>query len=87
MCPEDPREAINEGEPIHPPEEDDAAPAFATVRLVEHQRSMGAHDVAWHHDLQHGMVCPRCERYKLKRHRHTVYCHFCKQRWWSRRPV
>jgi hypothetical protein len=86
MCPQDSREEVNEGEPIHPPEVDDA-PTLAPLRLVEHQRSMGSHDLGWHDEWQHGMVCPWCERYKLKRHRHTVYCHFCKYPWWSRRPV
>jgi hypothetical protein len=85
MRPEEPRAEINEGEPIHP-DEDHEAPAFVQVRLVEHQRSMGAHDVTWHNELQHGRVCPRCERYTLKRHRHTVFCHFCRQRWWSTKP-
>jgi hypothetical protein len=86
MCPEDLREAINEGAPIHPNEEREA-PTFAQVRLVPHQRSMGSHDVTWHNELQHGMVCPQCTRYKLKQYRHTVYCHFCRQRWWSKKTV
>jgi hypothetical protein len=47
---------------------------------------MGGHDVSWHPELQAGVMCPQCQRYKLKRHHSTVFCRFCRVRWWSKRP-
>ena len=76
-----------EGEPL-PLADDDAAPAYTTVRLVDVQRGEGSwgQDTTWHPELAAGMPCPQCQRHKLKRHRSTVYCGFCKQRWWCKRP-
>ena len=77
--------AGDEGEPL-PLEEEHEAPQFAHVRLVDVQRSMGSYDTTWHPELAAGMACPQCGDHKLKRHRNTVYCGFCRQRWWCKRP-
>jgi hypothetical protein len=77
---------VDENIPL-PIEEDEEAAAFVTVRVVDVQRSMGSHDTAWHPELAAGMDCPQCQRHKLKRHRSTVYCGFCRQRWWCKRPI
>jgi hypothetical protein len=81
-----PRDGVDEGAPILP-EEEPEAPAFAKVQLVAVQASHGGQDVAWHPELAAGQPCPRGCGYTLKRHRSTVYCGFCKQRWWSKRPL
>jgi ribosomal protein L37AE/L43A len=80
----DPADRLDEGLPLEVAE--GTAPAFATVRLVEIQRSVGTVDLRWHDELREGMACPQCQEHKLKRHKSTVYCGFCRQRWWSR-PV
>jgi hypothetical protein len=77
-------EEQDEGIPL--PLEEREAPTFATVRVVDVQREMGSHDTRWHPELQAGVKCPRCQQHKLKRQRNAVYCGFCKQRWWSKRP-
>ena len=76
----------DEGEPL-PLDEEHEAPAFATVRLVDVQVSMGSHDTAWHPEMKAGMTCSRCQKHTLKRHKNTVYCGFCKHRWWSKKPT
>jgi len=77
-------EAQDEGQ-VLPLEEADGR-AYATIRLVEVQRSMGTQDLGWHPELQAGVKCPQCQKHRLKRWKSTVYCGFCKLRWWSRRP-
>jgi hypothetical protein len=77
---------IDEGQPL-PLDEEHEAPQFATVRMVEVRRGEGwAQETRWHPEMRAGQQCPQCERHKLKRHRSTLYCGFCRQRWWSRRP-
>jgi hypothetical protein len=76
-------EPPDEGTPL--PLEEHEAPVFAQVKVVDVQRGEGwAQDTAWHPEMQAGMACPQCRRYKLKRHHSTVYCWSCKQRWWSK---
>jgi hypothetical protein len=75
---------FNEGLPL--PIEETTAPAFATIRLVDSQPSHGAQDLRWHPELSPGMQCPLCREHPLKRHKSTVFCGTCKQRWWSKRP-
>jgi hypothetical protein len=75
---------LDESLPLLPDEHE--APQFAMVRLVE-VRPQGQKDAsAWRDELQAGQSCPQCHRYKLKRQRSRVYCHFCRQAWWSRQP-
>jgi hypothetical protein len=77
---------LDEGQPL-PLDEEHEAPQFATVRVVEVQRGEGwAQDTRWHPEMRAGDKCPQCDRHKLKRHRNTLFCSFCKQRWWSKRP-
>lgn len=89
-------EQPDEGEPL--PLEEREAPVFPTMREVAVARGEGwAQDLAWHDDMQAGMPCPRCvvprlpstrgRVKKLKRHKSTVYCEFCRVRWWSKRPM
>jgi len=97
MSAEPHEERLDEGQPL-PFDDEHEAPQFATVKLVEVQRGEGwAQDTAWHNELQAGMTCPQCylpagaqhkeRKNRLKRHRNTVFCAFCKKRWWSRRST
>jgi hypothetical protein len=74
------------------------APQFATMRMVDVQRSGRASETRWRDDLQAGTVCPLCvlppspwdkhgRTKRLKRWKSTVYCEFCRIRWWSHRPI
>jgi hypothetical protein len=74
-----------DGEPL-PLDEGPEPRPFTTVRLVDVQASGGTQDLAWHPELAPGLACPQCQEHPLKRHRSTVYCHFCRRRWWSRAP-
>lgn len=76
---------VDESIPI-PYEDDDERPAFTTVRMIEGQVSHGSEDPAWHPELAAGQPCPVCQRYRLRAFRHTVYCHFCRKRWWCQSP-
>jgi hypothetical protein len=80
-----PEQERPEGEPQ--PLEETEAPAFATVRVVDVQRGTGIQDTAWHPELAAGMPCPQCQEHKLKRNRSTVYCGYCRQRWWCKRTT
>jgi hypothetical protein len=75
---------VNEGE-VLPLEEHDA-PQFATVRLVAVQPAGRAGETAWHNERQTGQTCPVCGRHKLKRAKNRVYCGFCREAWWSKKP-
>ena len=76
--------ALDEGAPVLP--DDHEAPQFATVRLVEVQRQGQEEASAWQDAMQGSQACPLCRRYKLKRQKSRVYCHFCRHAWWSRHP-
>jgi hypothetical protein len=75
-----------DGEPL-PLQDDDADGPTLPVQLVEVQAGSGSQDLRWHPELAAGMPCPQCAGHKLKRHHNTLYCSFCRMRWWCKRPV